>query len=247
MKRLMVAVSRSLRYWMSVRGLNDVVAANRSNTGSVTTSALFHLPGRKFLHVGCGSARKSDVAPCFQVDEWIEIRLDIDPLAAPDVVSSMLDMSPVPTASVDAVYSAHNIEHLYPHEVPIALAEFLRALKSDGLLVLTCPDLQSLCQLILEDKLTEPAYFAPAGPIAPLDILYGHRPQLAEGNLFMAHHTGFTLRTLVDSVRSAGFRSVAGRRRGAPLYDLWIVAAKVPLTEDEMMRLAETHLPQATA
>ena len=31
-----------------------------------------------------------------------------------------------------------------------------------------------------DDKLLEPAYHAPAGPIAPLDILYGHRPALAQ-------------------------------------------------------------------
>tara|TARA_B110000008_G_C16612067_1_gene420898 strand:+ start:309 stop:419 length:111 start_codon:yes stop_codon:yes gene_type:complete len=35
-------------------------------------------------------------------------------------------MSLVETGSVDAIYSAHNIEHVYPHEVPIVLNEFYR-------------------------------------------------------------------------------------------------------------------------
>jgi hypothetical protein len=42
----------------------------------------------------------------------------------PDIVGTMTDMSAVADASVDALFSSHNIEHLYPHEVPVALAEF---------------------------------------------------------------------------------------------------------------------------
>jgi SAM-dependent methyltransferase len=244
MSRLIAVLSRGLRHWMAVRGLAETASANSSPGPGESLSRLLQLPGKKFLHVGCGPARKPLVAHGFLSDEWNEIRLDIDPQAAPDVVATMLDMSPVPTGSVDAVYSSHNIEHLYPHEVPVALAEFLRVLKPDGLLVLTCPDLQSVSRLIADDKLTEAAYVSPAGPIAPLDILYGHRPQLAQGNLFMAHHTGFTLRSLVDAVRVAGFPSVAGLSRPTQ-FDLWLVATKSIKTETEMERLALTHLPAA--
>lgn len=63
------------------------------------------------------------------------------------------------------------------------------------------------------------------------------------GTLFMAHHTGFTLRTLVETVRAAGFRSVAGIRRDA-YFDLWIVAAKEHLSEQEMQVLMDIHPPQ---
>jgi predicted SAM-dependent methyltransferase len=51
-----------------------------------------------------------------------ELRLDIDASVAPDIVATMTDMSRVADASVDAVFSSHNIEHLDPHEVPVALA-----------------------------------------------------------------------------------------------------------------------------
>ena len=50
--------------------------------------------------------------------------------------------------------SPHNIEHLYPHEVSLALAEFRRVLKPEGLFD-PCPDLQSVCNLVAEDKLTD--------------------------------------------------------------------------------------------
>jgi SAM-dependent methyltransferase len=242
MKRLTAILWRGIDCWMSMRALGKVTSEGCPDNADTGFSALFDRPGRKFLHVGCGPARKPHVAPCFLADEWQEIRLDIDLSAEPDIVCSILDMVPVPAGSVDAVYSSHNIEHLYAHEVPLALAEFFRVLKPDGFLVLTCPDLQAVCRLVVEDKLTEPAYTVPVGPIAPLDILYGHRPQIAAGNLYMAHHTGFTLRTLMEAIRSAGFCSVAGRPPGTSL-DLWVVATKALLSENEIRRLSETHLP----
>ncbi|MCK9389890.1 MAG: class I SAM-dependent methyltransferase [Sulfuritalea sp.] len=243
MKRFAAMLGRALFSWMAVRGVNAVETAEGTGGNNSRAAEIFRQPGQKFLHVGCGESRMPDVGPGFRSGEWNEIRLDIDPAAVPDIVSSMLDMSLVPTEAVDAVYSSHNVEHLYPHEVPVALAEFFRVLKPDGLLVLGCPDLQSLSRLIVDDRLDQPAYMSPAGPIAPLDVLYGHRPQLADGNLFMAHHMGFTLRTLVEAVRSAGFRAVAGQRRDA-YFDLWVVASKNLLSEQEMQALAATHLPQ---
>jgi len=47
---------------------------------------------------------------------WKEIRLDIDPANAPDILGTMLDMPAVADGSVDAIYSSHNIEHLYPDD-----------------------------------------------------------------------------------------------------------------------------------
>ena len=198
---------------------------------------------KKFLHVGCGPKRKDQAGRGFQGEEWDEIRLDIDANAAPDIVGTMTDMAAVPDASVDAVFSSHNIEHLYVHEVPVALAEFLRVLKPEGYAVITCPDLQSVCALVAEDKLTEPAYVSPAGPIAPIDMLYGHRPQMARGNLYMAHRCGFTEKVLIGTLRGAGFGGVAARKRGAPFFDLWALATKAQQTEETLRTLARDHFP----
>ena len=197
-----------------------------------------------FLHVGCGPKRKAQTTKGFNTQEWTEIRLDIDPSAQPDVIGTMTDMSSVASESVDAIYSSHNIEHLYPHEVPLAFAEFLRVLKPDGFFVVTCPDLQSVCKLIAEDKLTEPAYTSPAGPISPLDILYGHRPSMARGNLYMAHRCGFTQRVLDGTLRSCGFQAVATMARGqAPYFDLFALASKSARIEGEMRQMAGQHFP----
>lgn len=197
-----------------------------------------------FLHVGCGPKHKDQTTAGFNVGRWTELRLDIDAAVAPDVVGTMTDMSTVADRSVDAIFSSHNIEHLYPHEVPLALAEFRRVLKDDGFAVITCPDLQSVCQLVAEDKLTDTAYVSPAGPIAPIDILYGHRPAMARGNLFMAHRCGFTQKVLTATLQAAGFAMIAATRRGHPAYDLWAVATVQPLAEDLLRQLAMEHFPR---
>lgn len=198
---------------------------------------------KTFLHVGCGPKRKDQTTRGFNTLEWNELRLDIDEAVNPDIVGTMTDISGVADASVDAVFSSHNIEHLYPHEVPKALAEFKRVLKPDGFAVITCPDLQSVAALIAEDKLTEAAYTSPAGPIAPIDMLYGHRPQLARGNLYMAHRCGFTQKVLTGTLQAAGYAMVAARRRGHPYYDLWALACVATMDEAQLRQLAAAHFP----
>lgn len=199
---------------------------------------------KTFLHIGCGPKRKDRTTAGFNTEAWIEQRLDIDKRVSPDIVGTMTDMSAVTDTSVDAIFSSHNIEHLYPHEVPLALKEFLRVLKPEGFAIITCPDLQSVCALIAEDKLTEPAYTSPAGPIAPLDILYGHRPAMARGNLYMAHRCGFTQTVLSGTLHSAGFPKVAIKRRLHPSYDLWSIATKAEMDDAALRALAGEHFPE---
>ena len=198
---------------------------------------------KRLLNVGAGHPKSGSRIPTFfQSTEWQEVRLDIDPANEPDIFGTMLDMSGVADASVDAVYSAHNLEHVYAHEVPLVLQEFRRVLKPSGFLVATCPDLQTIATFVAEDKLTDVAYNSPAGPITPLDILYGYRPALAQGNHFMAHKCGFTLKVLIETLKSNGFPLVAGKRRPAA-FDLWVVASKVTMADDALIELAERVLP----
>ena len=199
---------------------------------------------KTLLHVGCGPKHKDETTLAFNSPSWKELRLDIDPSVQPDLLGTMTDMRSVESGSVDAIFSSHNIEHLYPHEVPVALAEFLRVLKPDGFVVITCPDLQAVCALVAEDKLTDAAYTSPAGPIAPLDILYGHRPPMARGNLYMAHRCGFTQKVLASTLQSAGFAKCGSMKRGAPYYDLWITATKSDLPDDLVRELATAHFPK---
>lgn len=181
-------------------------------------------PLKQVLHVGCGPANPKKLHATFRSPEWHELRLDINPEVKPDVLASMTDMSMVADGSVDAIWSSHNLEHLYPHEVPVALREFCRVLKPEGFALVTLPDLRQVAKLIVEDKLDEPAYMAPAGPVTPLDILYGFRPEMARGNLYMAHRTGFTIKTLGNALTNAGFAQA--RIKADEHFSLWAVAYK---------------------
>jgi predicted SAM-dependent methyltransferase len=70
---------------------------------------------KTFLHVGCGPKHKDRTTRGFNRPEWRELRLDIDLNCNPDITGTMTEMSAVKDKSVDAVFSSHNIEHLYAH------------------------------------------------------------------------------------------------------------------------------------
>jgi len=197
---------------------------------------------KKVLHVGSGPKTLTGIPARFDPVEWEEVRLDINPAIKPDIVSSTTDMAAVESASMDAVFSFHNIEHLYAHEVPLALAEFKRVLKPDGFLLVVCPDLQEVARLVAADKLTEAAYNSPAGPIAPLDIIYGPRAPMARGNLFVAHRCGFTQTVLVGTLKAAGFQAIAVKRR-PQAFDLWAIASLAALDKDQLAGLVGQVLP----
>lgn len=164
---------------------------------------------RKFINVGAGSKDHPFLPPWLQTDDWEHVRLDIDPGVEPDIVGSATDMHMVPTQSQDAIWAANIIEHLYAHEVPLALREFARVIKPDGLVQVLVPDLQRCARLIADGKLEDTAYMSPAGPIAPIDILFGHRGYIAQGRVHMAHKTGFIISSLGKALTSAGFAHVA--------------------------------------
>jgi predicted SAM-dependent methyltransferase len=196
-----------------------------------------------FLHVGCGSKDKTKTTLGFNTEAWQELRLDINPSVKPDIVGSMTDMSELADQSVDAIFSSHNLEHLYAHEVGLAINEFKRVLKPDGFLVLTCPDLQSVCAAVADNRLTDVAYQSSVGPIAAIDMLYGHRAFLKAGQTHMAHRCGFTEKVLVGTFKQGGFRSVASVRRQPPFYDIWMIATLDDRTEKQMAALVQDHFP----
>lgn len=77
---------------------------------------------------------------------------------------------------------------------------------------------------MINNKLEDVAHPAPAGPIMPLDILYGYRPLIARGNHFMAHRTGYTAQTLGQKLAAAGFHTV--RVQKGQCFDIWARAEK---------------------
>ena len=136
------------------------------------------------------------------------------------MVSSITDMRfSVASQTFDAIWSSHTLEHLYAHEVP-CVGEFKRVLKPDGFALITLPDLEAVASLILDRGLDKVAYTSAAGPIAPLDMLFGH---LVRGQVHMAHKTGFTSGSLGQRFVDAGFPMVLVKRQGLELWALGLM------------------------
>lgn len=196
---------------------------------------------KTLLHVGSGPQDKSDLKG-FNNDDWSEIRLDIDKDVKPDIVGSLTDLSLVETASVDAIYSAFNIDHIYPHEVPIALKEFYRVLNDDGIVVITCPDMQGVCEAIAQDKLLNVLYESSSGPISPIDVLFGNRREVSAGNEYMAKKGGFTYSELDRVFFEEGFKARVGGRR-EEMYELFLVAFKQEKSNEQIQKIAIPFIP----
>ncbi len=179
---------------------------------------------KKVLHVGAGQAHLKLTNNAFKDSGWEEIRFDISPAGKPDIIGEMSDMHMIEDQSMDALYSSHNIEHVYPHEVLGTLREFKRVLKGDGFCVIRCPDIESVCEDALKIGFDQPLYKSPSGPITAIDILYGHIASIARGAEYMAHKNGFTLKTMAENLKKAGFGMYSGVRRKATRYDLQFVA-----------------------
>ena len=177
---------------------------------------------KKVLHVGCGPYNPDALPPELRTVEWQEIRLDINPNVNPDILGSITNLSSVADHSMDAVYSSHNLEHIYAHEVPLALSEFKRVLKPSGVAYINVPDIQTVAQEVSKGNLETPLFISPVGiPISALDIVYGLGTDLIRGNYYMAHKTAFTAETLKEKLLRIGFSQVEIQR---DRYSLWATA-----------------------
>ena len=193
------------------------------------------------LHIGCGQKSKQHLPVPMRGEDWREVRYDISEAVKPDIVGDIRDMAPVETGSMDALFSSHNIEHVYFHEIPGMFAEFVRVLKPEtGFAVITCPDLQCLGEALAAGEIDTPLYTSPAGPITPLDIIYGHRSSVANGETYMAHKTGYTAKLLARLLKEAGF-AMTFVCRARKTRALWALATRTRMTEAEIKAQAQAY------
>lgn len=113
----------------------------------------------------------------------------------------------------DVVYCSHALEHLYPHDVPRALAEFRRVLKPGGAAVILVPDLEGVPAT--DDVL-------PGSKLCGLQLMYGDAGQIEEFP-HMAHHSGFVAATLRATMAAAGFEV---RTERMSFYNLMAVGVR---------------------
>jgi len=185
---------------------------------------------RVFLNAGCGSPG-NDALPRF-FRKWRQIRADVDPAMKPDLVANIVDLSAIPDGAVDAVWSAHCVEHLFAHQVPKALAEFRRVLGETGFACIVVPDLQAVAHWIATDRLHETIYESAAGPVTAHDMVWGFGAAIARGKAAMAHRCGFTPTYLLKCLEQAGFAEIVLRRRTGEL-ELAALAFRKPSADPE--------------
>lgn len=142
-----------------------------------------------------------------QMSAWVAagysvVTLDIDAQTNPDIVGDMTELHDI--GPFDAVYSSHSLEHLYPHEVPRALASFYRVLKPGGICTIFVPDLEGV------QPTDEPLDTVGDSQLTGLHLFYGDASQI-EANPWMAHHSGFVEKTLRQVMEAAGFKVTTKR------------------------------------
>lgn len=170
-------------------------------------TSLFRKTDRKtVLNVGGGS--KQIPLPARFIG-YEQVTLDIDPRCKPDIVGDARELYKLKAEQFDAVYSSHNLEHFYHHEVPVVLEGMYHVLKKCGQAYIRVPDIVEAIKrmdeagLDLEDGL----YLASGVPIMTLDVIYGWSVEIERsGQPFYAHKTAFTQKSLTKHLEAVGFR-----------------------------------------
>lgn len=218
---------------------NNMPAADIDSLGNSNLLLDEALDAPTFLHVGCGTYYKEQTIKEFF--NWNEIRYDDNETGNPDFLGSMTDLNLIPTHSVDAIYTSKSLVHLFFYEVPLALNEFRRVLKAEGFVVINCHDIQAICALIAEDKKVEIINSTVGDTLDPIEIIYGNRKNFVDAKLSKANRSGFTEKYLRNILIDSGFKKVATMKRGAPYFDMWALATKADLLEEELLSLARTY------
>ncbi|MEB3831390.1 class I SAM-dependent methyltransferase [Phormidium sp. CCY1219] len=123
--------------------------------------------------------------------------LDIEPRPEVDYVGNAADLSQFESDSVDAIYASHVLEHFHHTlngELINTLSEWHRVLKPGGKLLISVPDLKTLCWLYLHPNLI------PIERLHLMRIMFG-----AHSNEYDVHKVGFDSETLAMYLAEVGF------------------------------------------
>lgn len=160
---------------------------------------------KRVLNVGGNT--KSIPLPV-QYDGFEHVLLDISPNAGVDIVADARNLLTLEAGQFDAVYCSHNLEHYFEHDVPKVLAGFKHVLKEGGFAHIRVPDIQQVMKAAVEHNLDieDVLYESTRGPITVKDVIYGYGAEIRQsGNDFFAHKTGFSQKSLIKALESAGF------------------------------------------
>ncbi|MGH9876370.1 MAG: class I SAM-dependent methyltransferase, partial [Nitrososphaerales archaeon] len=159
------------------------------------------------VNLGCGKKR---------VGTYVETDIDIS--ARPDVV---LDATALPFAdgSIDEILCVHMFEHLWPEDIKPTLAEWRRALKPSGTLILELPCLDKVLRNYLISDNVSPQLTSWG--------LFGDPATLTGHNVWALHKYCWGSHELESTLREAKFTVVFERPQfHVESRDMRLVACK---------------------
>lgn len=123
--------------------------------------------------------------------------LDIEPRPEVDYVGNASDLSQFDANFIDVIYASHVLEHFYyglNNELINTLNEWYRVLKPGGKVLISVPDLKTLCWLYLHPNLI------PTDRHHLMRIIFG-----GQTNIYDVHKVGFDFETMAMYLEEVGF------------------------------------------
>ena len=123
---------------------------------------------------------------------------DIEKRPEVDYVGNASDLSQFADGSIEAIYASHILEHFYyglNDELLLTLLEWHRVLKPNGQLMISVPDLRTLCWLYLSPDLDISYRFN------LMRIMFG-----GNMNQYDVHRVGFDIDILMKYLAKARFK-----------------------------------------
>lgn len=126
--------------------------------------------------------------------------LDIDERPEVDIVSNASHLEKIADESVSMIYASHVVEHFHyglDNQLVNTLSEWHRVLQPGGKLLVSVPDLKTLCWLFLNPNFTiyERHHL--------MRIIFG-----GQTNQYDVHYTGFDFEILGSYLQEAGFSNI---------------------------------------
>ncbi|MBY0354347.1 MAG: class I SAM-dependent methyltransferase [Rickettsiales bacterium] len=201
----------------------------RPNASSL--KAVPHEDTRKVvLHLGWMSAHTGKLAQQFPETQWREVRYDCDQRVQPDILGRLDRLDAIPEGFADVVYAPQLLQRFPLPAISGMLKEMLRVLKDEGRMALSVPNAQIAAVYVANNQPFQPLYETKVGPISAMDLLYGLRGGVAQGEVHFQHRSGFTYEQLGVLMRDCGFTNISVTRKG---YEINAIGFKYPYGHPE--------------
>jgi predicted SAM-dependent methyltransferase len=123
--------------------------------------------------------------------------LDVEPRPEVDYVGNATNLSHFNNDSIDIIYASHVLEHFYynlDNELVNTLKEWYRVLKPGGKVLISVPDLKTLCWLYLHPNMM------PIERHHLMRVIFG-----GQTNVYDIHKVGFDFEIMIMYLEEAGF------------------------------------------